>query len=98
MDEFTADIQFQIRRIKTEVMKLENKARESLKNRLYAKAATDLQAAQDMLPEYERLLWQLSKVYPLNDSLRILHSLPEVETALIKRLPWKPTTTSTRKR
>lgn len=86
MDEFTADIQFQIRRIKTEVMKLENKARESLKNRLYAKAATDLQAAQDMLPEYERLLWQLSKVYPLNDSLRILHSLPEVETALINKL------------
>ena len=86
MDEFTADIQFQIRRIKTEVMKLENKARESLKNRLYAKAATDLQAAQDMLPEYERLLWQLSKVYPLNDSLRILHSLPEVETALSNKL------------
>ena len=39
-----------------------------------------------MLPEYERLLWQLSKVYPLNDSLRILHSLPEVETALINKL------------
>lgn len=86
MDEFTADIQFQIRRIKTDVMKLENKARESLKNRLYAKAATDLQAARDMLPEYERLLWQLSKVYPLNDSLRILHSLPEVETALVNKL------------
>lgn len=86
MDEFTSDIQFQMKRIRTDVAKLEASAREALKSRQYAKAASDLQSAQAMLPDYERLLWQLSKVYPLNDTQRLLHNLPEVESALIEKL------------
>ena len=86
MDEFTSDIQFQMKRIRTDVAKLEASAREALKNRQYAKVASDLQSAQAMLPDYERLLWQLSKVYPLNDTQRLLHNLPEVESALIEKL------------
>ena len=86
MDEFTSDIQFQMKRIREDIAKLEASAREALKNRLYAKAANDLQSAQSMLPDYERLLWQLSKVYPLNDTQRLLHNLPEVEAALVAKL------------
>ena len=86
MDEFTADIQFQMKRIREDVARLEASAREALKNRQYAKAANDLQSAQSMLPDYERLLWQLSKVYPLNDTQRLLHNLPEVEASLIAKL------------
>lgn len=86
MDEFTADIQFQIKRIKTDVEKLEASAREALKNRLYGKAANDLAAAQEKLPEHERLLWQLSKIYPLNDSHRLQHDLPDVESMLLAKL------------
>jgi len=86
MDEFTSDIQFQMKRIRTDVAMLEASAREALKNRQYAKVASDLQSAQAMLPDYERLLWQLSKVYPLNDTQRLLHNLSEVESALIEKL------------
>lgn len=86
MDEFTSDIQFQMKRIKENVEALEKSAREALTNRLYGKAANDLQTAQDMIPEYERLVWQLSKVYPLNDSHKILHNLPDLESQIKAKL------------
>ena len=86
IDEFTADIQFRMNRIKADVQKLEASARDAIKKRLYGQAANNLQSAQDMLPEHERLLWQLSKIYPLNDSHRLVHNLPEVETILLGKL------------
>lgn len=86
LDEFTADIQFKIKQIKDDVEKLEASARNALKNRLYGKAANDLQAAQDKLPEHERLLWQLSQIYPINDSHRLQHDLSDVESMLFAKL------------
>lgn len=86
LDEFTADIQFQMKRIKESILKLEASAREALISRKYAKTATDLQQAQSKIPEYERLLWQLSKVYPLNESHQLLHNLPEIQNQLLEKL------------
>lgn len=86
MDEFTADIQFQMKRIKEDIAKYEFEAREALTNRLYAKAAASLDAALPLVPEYERMLWQLSKVYPLNDSHKLVHDLSGIESALLTKL------------
>ena len=86
MDEFTADIQFQMKRIKEDIAKYESSAREALANRLYAKAANDLESARPLVPEYERMLWQLSKVYPLNDSHKLVHDLSGIEASLLAKL------------
>ncbi len=86
MDEFTADIQFQIKTIKMNVAKFEADARSALKDRRYGNAAKNLQAARELLPDYDKLVYKLSLVYPLNDSHRLVHQLPEVESMLIAKL------------
>lgn len=86
LDEFTADIQFRMKQIREDVAKYEAHARESLNDRKYGAAAKDIQSAQDLIPVYNRLLGQLSQVYPLNDSHRLLHNIPEAEALLISRL------------
>lgn len=86
MDEFTADIQFQMKQIKRDIENLESSARKAIAERLYGKAANDLQSAKDKLPQYERLLWKLSQVYPLNESHQLHHALSEVENMLLAKL------------
>jgi len=86
MDEFTSDIQFQIKNIKIEVAKLGNEARAAIKERRYGKAAKALQDAKGLLPDYDRLIAKLAKIYPLNDSHRLIHDLPEIESLLVEKL------------
>lgn len=86
MDEFTSDIQFQMKRIQSEVSELEANARGALEKRLYGKVAYDLQKAQALLPEYEQLVWKLSKIIPLKESHKITHNLSEVESQFIAKL------------
>lgn len=86
LDEFTAEIQFHIKRIRDQIAKYESQARTSLKERNYGSCAKDIQAAKDLIPTYEALIEKLGKVYPLNDSHRLLHSLPEVESMLVAKL------------
>jgi len=75
-----------MKRIREDVAKYETAAREALKRRRYGAVAKNIQSVQILLPTYERLLTQLSQVYPLNDSHRLLHNISEVESQLIARL------------
>ena len=71
---------------KRDIAKLEKSAHKALDNRTYANAASDLEIAEDKVNEYNFYLQQLADVYPLNDSHRLQHALPEIEKLLIERL------------
>ena len=86
LDEFTSDLQFRIKTIKMSVARLETEARDAVKNRKYGKAANALKDAKAQIPEYEGLIEKLGKVYPLNDSHRLVHHLPEIENQLVAEL------------
>lgn len=75
LDEFTADLQFRMKTIQQDVAKLEGRAKAAIESRLYSDAANDILAAQTLVPEHERFLQQLSKVYPINDSHRLVQNL-----------------------
>lgn len=86
MDEFTASLQFRLKTLQQDIAKLEKSARKALDNRTYANAASDLEIAEDKVNEYNFYLQQLADVYPLNDSHRLQHTLPEIEKLLVERL------------
>ena len=86
MDEFTASLQFRLKTLQQDIAKLEKSAHKALDNRTYANAASDLEIAEDKVNEYNFYLQQLADVYPLNDSHRLQHALPEIEKLLIERL------------
>ena len=86
MDEFTASLQFRLKTLQQDITKLEKSARKAIDNRTYANAASDLETAEDKVNEYNFYLQQLADVYPLNDSHRLQHALPEIEKLLVERL------------
>ncbi|SHK39366.1 hypothetical protein [Fibrobacter sp. UWB12] len=86
MDEFTASLQFRLKTLQQDITKLEKSARKAIDSRTYANAASDLEKAQDEVNEYNFYLQQLADVYPLNDSHRLEHTLPEIEKILVERL------------
>jgi hypothetical protein len=86
MDEFTASLQFRLKTLQQEIAKLEKSARKAIDTRVYINAANDLEKAEDKVNEYNFYLLQLADVYPLNDSHRLQHGLPEIENTLIERL------------
>ena len=86
MDEFTADLQFRLKTLKQEIAELEKTARQAIDNRVYANAVTDLDNAKEKVNEYHFYLLQLADVYPLDDSHRLQHGLPEIEKILTERL------------
>ena len=86
MDEFTASLQFRLKTLQQDISKLEKSARKAIDNRTYANAASDLETAEDKVNEYNFYLQQLADVYPLNDSHRLQHALPEIEKLLVERL------------
>jgi len=86
MDEFTASLQFRLKTLQQEIAKLEKSARKAIDTRVYINAANDLEKATDKVNEYNFYLLQLADVYPLNDSHRLQHGLPEIENTLIERL------------
>ena len=86
MDEFTASLQFRLKTLQQDITKLEKSAHKALDNRTYANAASDLEIAEDKVNEYNFYLQQLADVYPLNDSHRLQHALPEIEKLLVERL------------
>ena len=86
MDEFTASLQFRLKTLQQDIAKLEKSAHKALDNRTYANAASDLEIAEDKVNEYNFYLQQLADVYPLNDSHRLQHALPEIEKLLVERL------------
>ena len=95
MDEFTASLQFRLKTLQQDIAKLEKSARKALDNRTYANAASDLEIAEDKVNEYNFYLQQLADVYPLNDSHRLQHTLPEIEKLLVERLSSITITTTT---
>ena len=95
MDEFTASLQFRLKTLKQEIAKLEKSARKAIDTRVYINAANDLTKAEDKVNEYNFYLVQLADVYPLNDSHRLEHGLPEIENTLIERLANITITTTT---
>ena len=86
MDEFTASLQFRLKTLQQDIAKLEKSARKAIDSRTYANAASDLETAEDKVNEYNFYLQQLADVYPLNDSRRLQHTLPEIEKLLVERL------------
>jgi hypothetical protein len=86
MDVFTASLQFRLKTLQQEIAKLEKSARKAIDTRVYINAANDLEKATDKVNEYNFYLLQLADVYPLNDSHRLQHGLPEIENTLIERL------------
>jgi hypothetical protein len=95
MDEFTASLQFRLKTLQQDIAKLEKSARKAIDNRTYANAASDLETAEDKVNEYNFYLQQLADVYPLNDSHRLQHALPEIEKLLVERLSSITITTTT---
>ncbi|WP_290765178.1 hypothetical protein [Fibrobacter sp. UBA4297] len=95
MDEFTASLQFRLKTLQQEIAKLEKSARKAINTRVYINAANDLAKAEDKVNEYNFYLLQLADVYPLNDSHRLQHGLPEIENTLIERLSNIMITTTT---
>jgi len=95
MDEFTASLQFRLKTLQQDIAKLEKSARKAIDTRVYINAANDLTKAEDKVNEYNFYLQQLADVYPLNDSHRLQHGLPEIENALIERLTNITITTTT---
>jgi hypothetical protein len=86
MDEFTADLQFHLKTLKQEIADLEKSARQAIEDRIYINAANDLAKAEEKVNEHNYYLLQLADVYPLDDSHRLQHALPEIEKILIERL------------
>lgn len=86
MDELTADIQFQMKGIKQEIARRETAATAALKSRLYSDAATEILAAEGLVPQYEKLLQKLSAIYPINESHRLTHNIPEIHKNLASKL------------
>ncbi len=95
MDEFTASLQFRLKTLQQDIAKLEKSARKAIDTRTYANAASDLEIAEDKVNEYNFYLQQLADVYPLNDSHRLQHALPEIEKYLVERLSNLTITTTT---
>ena len=95
MDEFTASLQFRLKTLQQEIAKLEKSARKAIDTRVYVNAANDLETAEDKVNEYNFYLLQLADVYPLNDSHRLQHGLPEIEKVLIEKLSSLTITTTT---
>lgn len=95
MDEFTASLQFRLKTLQQDIAKLEKSARKAIDTRTYANAASDLEKAEEDVNEYNFYLQQLADVYPLNDSHRLQHALPEIEKLLVDRLSNLTITTTT---
>ena len=95
MDEFTASLQFRLKTLKQDIAKLEKSARKAIDTRVYINAANDLEKAEDKVNEYNFYLLQLADIYPLDDSHRLQHGLPEIENMLIERLSNITITTTT---
>lgn len=86
LDEYTADIQYKLNSIKADVAKAEADARKALAERRYNVAAQALTNGQSRAVEYDPLVSQLSKIYPVDNSFLLKHNLPEVENILIGKL------------
>jgi hypothetical protein len=86
MDEFTADIQFQMKAIKQELVKLDSNIRNGIQKRQYATAVNAIDQAKAKIKIYEYLTEKLSAIYPINDSHLLQHDIPSLETKLQEQL------------
>ena len=86
MDEFTADLRFRLNTLKQEIADLEKSCRQALDERVYINVANDLSKAEEKVNEYNYYLLQLADVYPIDNSYRLQHGLPEIEKILVERL------------
>ena len=86
MDEYTADIQFQMKSIKQDLANLESTTREGLQKRQYATSINAIEQAKGKIQAYNYLIEQLSAIYPINDSHRLQHEIPSLENKLQESL------------
>jgi len=86
MDELTADLQFHLKTLKQEIADLEKSARQAIDDRKYVNAVNDLSTAEEKVNDYNVYLLQLADIYPLDDSHRLQHGLPEIEKILVERI------------
>jgi hypothetical protein len=80
MDEYTADIQFQMKSIKQDLSKQEALIRDGIKKRQYATAVNGIEQAKEKIQAYGYLVEQLSAIYPINDSHQLQHDIPALES------------------
>lgn len=86
MDEYTADIQFKIKTIQQDVAKYERMAKQAMDDRLYLDAVNAVTAAKPLIADHKYLVAQLGQIYTINDSHRLQHNIPAIESDLINRL------------
>jgi hypothetical protein len=86
MDEFTADLRFRLNSLKQDVADLEKSCKQAFSDRIYINVVNDLEQAKEKVNEYNFYLAQLADIYPIDDTYRLQHSLPEIEKALVERL------------
>ncbi len=86
LDEFTADIQFQMSAARTQIAELEAKLSKSIDERQYAQGIDALQNANRKIDEYQQLVSRLASVYPVNEAHQLKHHIPELEAKLLEKL------------
>lgn len=86
LDEFTADIQFKMKAIQTEIAKYEEQVQMALKERRYASAVEAIQNAEPLPKKYKTLISELGKVYPINESHQLKQNLSLLKDDIIRQL------------
>ena len=86
LDEYTADIQFQIKGLREKIEDLQKTIQVSITERQYARAISALSEAKVHVSDYKKIVVQFAAIYPVDDSFQLKHSLPELETQIFKQL------------
>ena len=86
LDEYTADIQFQMSAIRQQVADYEKTIQKAIDDRQYAQGITALQDAKKRIEEYQELVGKLSTIYPVNESQLLKHNIPNLENKLVEKL------------
>ena len=86
LDEYTADIQFQMTAIRQQVSEAEKNIQKSIDERQYAQAITALQDSKKKIAEYQELVTKLSSIYPVNESHLLKHNTANLENKLVEKI------------
>lgn len=86
LDEFTADIQFKMKSIQLDVTKLEETARDALNKGGFDSAIEAIEKAKPLPAQYNVLVNELGKVYPINESHRLKHDLQGIKSDIVREL------------
>lgn len=86
LDIFTADLQLKLKTLQHDISELEEEAKNALNARNYSNAIKALEKGQPMVLQHQKVLDQLSQVYPVNENHRLRQNLAGIETLIVDRL------------